>query len=110
VRATYAAQDQGQGALFQTRLWGDHRHLSEAIGSKPAKQPDTAKTANTATTRSAARGAKTEDTKPSHLCIEARSSGDIPELNVIVAVVAASDGLKRLGRRRLTRFRMSPEG
>ena len=34
-------------------------------------------------------------------------SGDIPELNVIVAAVAASDRWQRLGRRRLTRFRMS---
>ena len=32
------------------------------------------------------------------------------ELNVILAGVVASDCWRRLGRRRLTRFRMSPEG
>jgi hypothetical protein len=37
-------------------------------------------------------------------------SGNIPELNVILDVVVASGERRRLGRRRLTRFRMSPEG
>jgi hypothetical protein len=38
------------------------------------------------------------------------SSGVIRELNVILDVVVASGEWRRLGRRRLTRFRMSPEG
>jgi hypothetical protein len=37
----------------------------------------------------------------------AQSYGVIPELNVIVAAVVASDRWRRLDRRRLTRFRMS---
>jgi hypothetical protein len=37
-------------------------------------------------------------------------SGDIRELNVILGVVVASGERRRLGRRRLTRFRMSPVG
>jgi hypothetical protein len=37
-------------------------------------------------------------------------SGVISELNVILDVVVASGERRRLGRRRLTRFRMSPEG
>ena len=36
--------------------------------------------------------------------------GKIIELNVILDVVVASGERRRLGRRRLTRFRMSPEG
>jgi len=37
-------------------------------------------------------------------------SGVIRELNVILDVVVASGEWRRLGRRRLTRFGMSPEG
>ncbi len=40
----------------------------------------------------------------------AHRSGDIPELTVSLRRVAASDREERLGRRRLTLFRMSPEG
>jgi hypothetical protein len=40
----------------------------------------------------------------------AQSYGVFPELNVILGVVVASGERRRLGRRRLTRFRMSPEG
>lgn len=46
--------------------------------------------------------------KPLYRC--ASSSGVIPALNVILVVVVASGERRRLGRRRLTRFRMSPEG
>jgi hypothetical protein len=39
--------------------------------------------------------------------IDPPSSGVIPELNVILVAVVVSDRFQRLGRRRLTRFRMS---